>query len=95
MADEVAQVEDTGPRTIDELVDLPYSEMTEEEVELIVEWKAANRARDEEHQRRMDALQAHFDEEISIHRQAAAESKAVLDNLTAAALARLEAVNGS
>ena len=95
MAEETAQVEDSGPRTIDELVDLPYSEMTEEEVELIVEWKAANKARDEEHQRRMDALQAHFAEEIAIHRQAAAESKAVLDNLTAAALARLEAVNGS
>ena len=95
MADDGVQVEDSGPRTIDELVDLPYSEMTEEEVELIVEWKAANKARDEEHQRRMDALQAHFAEEIAIHRQAAAESKAVLDNLTAAALARLEAVNGS
>ena len=95
MADETAQVEDTGPRTIDELVDLPYSEMTEEEVELIVEWKAANKARDEEHQRRMEALQAHFAREIAIHRQAAAESKAVLDNLTAAALSRLEAVNGS
>ena len=95
MADEVAQVEDTGPRTIDELVDLPYSEMTEEEIELLVEWKATNRARDEEHQRRMDALQAHFAEEIAIHRQAAAESKAVLDNLTAAALARLGEQNGA
>jgi len=95
MAEDIAQVEDTGPRTIDELVDLPYSEMTEEEVELIVEWKAANKARDEEHRRRMDALQAHFAEEIAIHRQAAAESKAVLDNLTAAAIARLGAVNGS
>lgn len=95
MAEDVAQVEDSGPRTIDELVDLPYSEMTEEEVELIVEWKATNKARDEEHRRRMDALQAHFAEEIAIHRQAAAESKAVLDNLTAAAIARLEAANGS
>lgn len=95
MAEDIVQVEDTEPRTIDELVDLPYSEMTEEEVELIIEWKAANKVRDEEHRRRMDALQAHFAEEIAIHRQAAAESKAVLDNLTAAALARLEAVNGS
>ena len=66
MADETAQVEDTGPRTIDELVDLPYSEMTEEEIELLVEWKAANRARDEEHQRRMEALQAHFAEVFGI-----------------------------
>ena len=95
MAEDIAQVEDTGPRTIDELVDLPYSEMTEDEIELIVEWKAANRARDEEHQRRMDALKAHFAEEIAIHRQAAAESKAVLDNLTAAALARLGAEDGA
>ena len=95
MADDGVQVEDSGPRTIDELVDLPYSEMTEDEIELLVEWKAANKARDEEHQRRMEALQAHFAEEIAIHRQAAADSKAVLDNLTAAALARLEAVNGS
>ena len=95
MAEDITQVEDTGPRTIDELVDLPYSEMTEEEIELLVEWKAANRARDEEHQRRMDALQAHFAEEIAIHRQAAAESKAVLDNLTAAALARLGEQNGA
>ena len=95
MADETAQVEVSGPRTIDELVDLPYSEMTEEEIELLVEWNAANRARDEEHQRRMDALQAHFAEEIAIHRQAAAESKAVLDNLTAAALARLGAEDGA
>lgn len=95
MADDGVQVEDTGPRTIDELVDLPYSEMTEEEIDILVEWKATNKARDEEHQRRMEALQAHFAEEIAIHRQAAAESKAVLDNLTAAALARLGAVNGS
>ena len=95
MVEDIAQVEDTGPRTIDELVDLPYSEMTEEEIDLLVEWKAANKARDEEHQQRMDALQAHFAEEIAIHRQAAAESKAVLDNLTAAALARLGAEDGA
>ena len=38
------------PRTINDLIDLPYSEMTEDEIALVVEFKANIKARDAEHE---------------------------------------------
>lgn len=73
-------------RTIDELIDLPYSEMSEAEIDLIVEFKATCKARDAEYQERMQILKDTMNAEIEIHKQAANVASANLDELTRLAL---------
>ena len=83
------------PRGINELIDLPYSEMTEEEIELIVEFKAAIKARDEQHAEAMKTLQEGIDAEIAIHQEMADKAMNTLNELTRPAINRFEdASNG-
>lgn len=82
--------ENTQERTIDELMDLPYSEMTDEEIERVVEFKAANIARDAEHVARMDALHEALEVEIGLHRDMADTAQTKLEELTAHAISRFE-----
>lgn len=48
--------ETNEPRGINELIDLPYSEMTEEEISIVIEWKAANKARDDAYRESINAI---------------------------------------
>lgn len=77
-------------RDINDLIDLPYSEMTEEEIERVVEYKAEIKARDAEHKARMDALHETMQENIAIHRNMAETSETLLNDLTAHAIGRFE-----
>lgn len=77
-------------RTIDELIDLPYSEMTDEEIELVVNFKASVIAREEEYKQRMQMLHDQMQEKIEIHREAANRSSEQLNRLTKLALDRFE-----
>lgn len=86
--DEQTKVDE--PRTINELIDLPYSEMTEEEIALVVEFKAAVKARDAEHEARMSALHDALAEQTEIHRVMADTAQAKLEDLTAHAIGRFE-----
>lgn len=69
-------------RSINELIDLPYSEMTEEEIAYVIDYKAEIKARDEAYQARMDALKAHCEEVKAIHKQIADNAQATLEALT-------------
>lgn len=60
------------PRTIDQLIDLPYSEMTEEEIGIVVDWKAARKAEE-------GAQKKIVEDNIKAHEQMIAEAKATAD----------------
>lgn len=90
---EETNTEQRKPRTINELIDLPYSDMTEEEIERVIEFKAQNKARDAEHEARMTALHEALQESINIHRTMAEASQAKLEELTAHAIGRFEDVS--
>lgn len=80
-------------RSINELVDLPYSEMTEDEIERLVEWKAENKARDATFTKMVEENKAHNEEIAAIHRAMADEAKTQLEAMTAQALENLKAVS--
>lgn len=87
---ETEQAEQVEPRTIDELIDLPYSEMTEEEIELVVEFKTQVRLRDEEHAQKMEIINNAAQQMIATNQAIADENRAILNSLVNAAVAKLE-----
>lgn len=87
--------EEKKPRGINDLIDLPYSEMTEEEIELVVEFKASVKARDAQHAEAMKVLQDGINAEIAIHQEMANKAMDTLNALTKHAINRFEdASNG-
>lgn len=91
--DENEITEEPKERTINELMDLPYSEMTEEEIGRVVEFKAAVKARDEEFQRRMDAMTEKMNAVSEMHMKSARAADALLAELTAHAINQYKAVS--
>jgi hypothetical protein len=73
-------------RSINELIDLPYSEMTDEEIARVVDFKAAIKARDTEFKRRMEEMQNHLEEIKAVHMETARNADALLAELTAHAI---------
>lgn len=78
------------PRSINELVDLDYSEMTTEEIEIIIEWRAANKARDTAYRERMEALNNRSAELKALTMEQVKASKAVLAEMKSRARERYE-----
>lgn len=76
-------------RKIDQLIDLPYSEMTNEEVELVVEWKASIKARDEAYARQREENRAYNEAMLAVLKANAADAQNQLDELVKQAIARL------
>ena len=54
--EKVTNTQSTGKIDINKLLDKPYSEMTEEEIEAVVEWKAQVKARDKQFQQTLQAI---------------------------------------
>lgn len=86
--DEKENEEPRKPRGINELIDLPYSDMTEEEIELVVEFKAAVKARDAEHEARMEALHETMAQSAAANAEVAHKADNLLTELTAHAVER-------
>lgn len=83
--------EESGkPRDLDKLLNLEYSEMTEEEIGIVIEYKAAILARDREHDERMEMLRVHMDEQAAINMAIAESAQNTLDELTRHAIGRFE-----
>lgn len=87
---ETDPMESTEPRTIDQLIDLPYSEMTEEEIELVVNYKAEVKARDESYQAQIDAVNEAMQTMIQANQEIADANNSTLNALVSDALKRLE-----
>lgn len=79
-----------GSRTINELADLDYSEMTNEEIELMIEWRAENKARDDAYKERMNALHRRSEELKSIAMMRVEASRGLLNDMRERAHARYE-----
>ena len=84
-----------APRDINELLDLPYSEMSEEEIELVIQFKADVQTRDALHNETMKKLDAHLQHAAEQNKRAADAAIERLNELTTHAIARFEdASNG-
>lgn len=90
--DEATEKAPEAPRDINELIDLPYSEMSDEEIELVVEFKANVKARDAEHEARMAALHETMAESAAANAAIAQKADALLTELTAHAVQRYKEV---
>lgn len=87
------QQEEQEERSLDLLLKLPYSEMTEEEIERVIEYRAEIKKRDDEHAEKMQMLKDAMNEEIEIHKDMANKAQTVLDELTAHAINRFNEVS--
>lgn len=89
------ETEETVERSISELWDLPYSEMTDEEIARLIDYKAAIKARDETHEKIMTKIENALLNIVQINEKAAQSSIDTLNALTAHAIERFnEASNG-
>lgn len=79
---------DVSTRTVEELINnnIPYSEMTDEEIALCVDWRAQVKARDAAFERVMADQRAAAQEIINQNAQANAYARAKFDELVARAL---------
>lgn len=81
------------PRSIDELYPLPYSEMTEEEIEIVVEYKADMQAQSKANAERLEAIMTASKAMIEQNEKQYQEAKAMQDKLLSFSLKRLAKVN--
>lgn len=63
------------PRPIYEILDMPYSELTEEEIDAVIEFKATMKAKSEEHEQRKKALDYALAQIIKNSEEMAAEAR--------------------
>lgn len=90
---EFSMDENKDIRTIDELIDLPYSEMTDEEIELVVNFKANNIFMDMQAQAEREMIQNNLNEQINIMQENAEHSRNLLDSLCNISNERFEKAN--
>lgn len=78
------------PRDINELLDLPYSEMTDEEIERVIQFKADVQTRDALFAAQNNAISEALTQAAAMHMDIANNAQARLNELTAHAIARYE-----
>lgn len=77
-------------RTIDDIIDLPYSELTNEEIDMLVQYKADKQTRDNLHSQQIQAIENALQENIAANQAIADYAKQRLDELTSHAIQRYE-----
>ena len=87
----------TGSSSIDvnKLLDKPYSELTEEEINEVIEFKAGVIARDQAHTERLKAIQDTCNKLVEQQEAQAQEARDNQNALLQASLARLAKLNGN
>lgn len=80
-------------RDIDEILDLPYSELSEEEIERVIQFRADVQTRDRLHDQAMKQLSDAIQEAADAHLRMANKAQQRLEELTAHAIARFEDVS--
>lgn len=75
-------------RTIEELVNnhIPFSEMTDDEIEAVVNYRASLKARDAAYEETMRTMRESREKVIAVHRAASDRAKASFNALVAKAL---------
>ena len=81
-------------RSLDVLLKLPYSDMTEEELERVIDYKAECRARDADYQAAQAERSAAMEACAAKWADIAASAQSMLDQMAAESRARLNAACG-
>lgn len=84
----------TGKIDINKLIDKPYSEMSEEEINAVVEWKAQVKARDNQFKETLQAIKDAQAEQLKVMQDTAAKDAARQDAFLQASIERLNRANG-
>ena len=84
----------TGKIDINKLIDKPYSEMTEEEINAVIEWKAQVKARNEQFQQTLQAIKDAQAEQLKVMQDTASKDAARQDAFLQASIERLNRANG-
>ena len=80
---------------VNKLLDKPYSELAEEEIEAVIEFKAGVIARDQAHAERLQAIRDAGDKLVKQQEAQAQEARDSQNTLLQASLARLAKLNGT
>jgi len=83
-----------GAIDINKLIDKPYSEMTEEEIDAVVEWKAQVKARNEQFQQTLQAIKDSQQAQLKVMQETAKRDAARQDALLQASIERMQRANG-
>ena len=83
-----------GAIDINKLIDKPYSEMTEEEIDAVVEWKAQVKARNEQFQQTLQAIKDSQQAQLKVMQETAERDAARQDALLQASIERMQRANG-
>lgn len=75
---------------INKLIDKPWSELSDDEINFVVEWKASVKARDAAYQAQVDAIQESGEKIISAMQEQAAADREKQDVLLQASIERMK-----
>ena len=84
----------TGKIDVNKLIDKPYSEMTEEEIEAVVEWKAQVKARDKQFSETLQAIKDSQQAQLKVMQETAERDAARQDALLQASIERMQRADG-
>lgn len=79
---------------VNKLLDKPYSELTDAEIEAVIEFKANVKARDRAHAERLKAIKDTSDRLVAQQQKQVQEAHDAQDALLQASLTRLNRLNG-
>ena len=79
---------------VNKLLNKPYSELTDAEIEAVIEFKANVKARDRAHAERLQAIEDMSDKLIAQQQQQVQMARDAQDTLLQASLTRLNRLNG-
>lgn len=84
----------TGKIDINKLLDKPYSELTDAEIETVIEFKANVKARDKQFQQTLQAIKDAQAEQLKVMQETAERDAARQDAFLQASIERLNRANG-
>ena len=79
---------------VNKLLDRPYSELSDEEIEAVIEFRASVKARDKAHAERLQAIRDASDRIIAQQQEQVQAAHDAQDALLQASLKRLNRLNG-
>lgn len=79
---------------VNKLLDKPYSELTDDEIEAVIEFKASVKARDRTHAERLQVIKDTSDRLIAQQKKQVQAAHDAQDELLQASLKRLNRLNG-
>lgn len=86
--------ESSEPIDVNKLLDKPYSELTDAEIEAVIEFKANVKARDKSHAERLQAIKDASDRLIAQQQKQVQAAHEAQDALLQASMTRLNRLNG-